>query len=144
MRLVVSEKNIAARRIAEILAVGKPTAEKVYATPVYRFRRDGEEWVSIGLKGHIMKVDFPEEFKQWKLEKLPELVQAPILKLPAEKGIIQSLRSLAKKADEVIVATDFDREGELIGSDAAAIVREVNPNVPVFRARFSADRKSVV
>ena len=58
MNLVISEKNIAARRIAEIMAVGKPTTEKVYTTPVYRFRRDGEDWVSIGLKGHIMEVDF--------------------------------------------------------------------------------------
>jgi len=59
MRLIVSEKNIAARRIAEILAVGKPKTDKVYATPVYTFRRDGEDWVSIGLKGHVLAVDFP-------------------------------------------------------------------------------------
>ena len=59
MHLIVSEKNIAARRIAEILAVGKPKSDKVSNTPVYRFRRDGEDWVSIGLKGHILGVDFP-------------------------------------------------------------------------------------
>ena len=43
MRLIISEKNIAARRIAEILAVGKPKTDKVYTTPVYYFRRDGED-----------------------------------------------------------------------------------------------------
>jgi DNA topoisomerase-1 len=143
MRLVVSEKNIAARRIAEILAVGKPKAEKVYTTPVYTFRRDGEDWVSIGLKGHIMEVDFPETFedadlKRWNLGSLAALVGAPVLKLPKERGIIQSLKSLAKKADDVIIATDFDREGELIGSDARDIVVSVNADVPVHRVRFSA------
>jgi DNA topoisomerase-1 len=139
LRLVVSEKNIAAKRIAEILAVGAHRAEKVYTTPVYTFKgRDGEEWVSIGLKGHIMGVDFPEEFKKWNLEDLPALVQAPILKFPAERGIIQSLKALAKKADDVIIATDFDREGELIGADARDIVRTVNKTVPVSRVRFSA------
>ena len=182
MRLVVSEKNIAARRIAEILAVGKPKAEKVYSTPVYTFRRDGEEWVSIGLKGHILGVDFPVkldhadggwtavwedervtsaelpdslpsppwpakkkpfvgdgvDLKVWKLESLPYLTWAPVGKTPAERDIIRSLKSLAKKADEVIIATDFDREGELIGSDARGLVREVNGSVPVKRARFSA------
>ncbi len=143
MRLVVSEKNIAARRIAEILAVGKPSADTVYTTPVYRFRRDGDDWVSIGLKGHIMKVDFPEQhedadLKRWRLEALPTLTRAPVEKSPAEKGIIQSLKNLAKKADEVIVATDYDREGELIGSDARSVIREVNPDVPVQRVRFSA------
>jgi DNA topoisomerase-1 len=151
LRLVVSEKNIAAKRIAEILAVGTPKSEKVYTTPVYTFRgRDGEDWVSMGLKGHIMEVDFPEEvpdpaapkssvaLKKWSLDSLPVLVAAPILKLPAEKGLIQSLKSLAKKADDVIIATDFDREGELIGADARDVVREVNKTVPVSRVRFSA------
>lgn len=167
MRLVVSEKNIAAKRIAEILAVGKPTADKVYTTPVYYFKgRDGEDWASIGLKGHIMSVDFPEwvgaqadgsivavdpekvpasvdadtmvNLKKWALKSLPTLVAAPVLKSDAEKGIIQSLKNLAKKADDVIIATDFDREGELIGADARDIVRSVNKTVPVSRVRFSA------
>lgn len=157
MRLVVSEKNIAAKRIAEILSVGTPKAEKVYTTPVYTFKgRDGEEWVSMGLKGHIMEVDFPEEvpdpsdsnatiaLKKWSLASLPVLVAAPILKLPSEKGLIQSLKSLAKKADDVIIATDFDREGELIGADARDIVRTVNKTVPVSRVRFSAITKDEI
>ncbi len=138
MRLVISEKNIAARRIAEILAVGKPKADKVFTTPVYRFRRDGEDWVSIGLKGHIMKVDFPEEYSKWKLETLKELVHADILKIPAEKGIIRSLSNLAKKAEHIYVATDYDREGELIGDDARGIAEGANPGVPIERIRFSA------
>ncbi len=144
MRLVISEKNIAAKRIAEILATGKPKADKVYSTPVYRFRRDGEDWVSIGLKGHIMKVDFPERFAKWKAADLADLVQAPILKVPAEKGIIQSLRSLAGKSEAVIIATDFDREGELIGSDARGVVLDVNAQLPVERARFSAITKGEI
>ncbi|MBW6469262.1 MAG: DNA topoisomerase, partial [Coriobacteriia bacterium] len=149
MRLVVSEKNIAARRIAEILAVGKPTTDKVYSTPVYRFRRDGEDWVSIGLKGHIMKVDFPEELdgvdlKKWKLDSLPTLVGAPVLKEGAEKGIIRSIENLAKKAEQVMIATDFDREGELIGADARDVVRRVNADVPVSRVRFSAITKDEI
>lgn len=138
MKLIISEKNIAARRIAEILAVGKPTAEKVYTTPVYRFRRDNEDWVSIGLKGHIMKVDFAEGFSRWVLEELPDLVHVDVVKEAAEKGIVRSLENLARKADSVIIATDFDREGELIGADARAVVQRVNPDVEITRARFSA------
>jgi len=157
LRLVVSEKNIAAKRIAEILSVGAHKSEKSYTTPIYTFKgRDGEEWVSIGLKGHIMGVDFPEEtpsiddpkvmvsLKKWDLKTLPTLVRAPILKFPAEKGIIQSLKALAKKADDVIIATDFDREGELIGADARDIVRSVNKTVPVSRVRFSAITKDEI
>jgi DNA topoisomerase-1 len=176
MRLVISEKNIAARRIAEIMAVGKPTTEKVYTTPVYTFRRDGEDWVSIGLKGHIMEVDFAPvlaaadvraladadprvliggagdlltdedglDLKRWRLETLPVLARVHVEKVPKEKGIIQSIKSLAKKADKVIIATDFDREGELIGADARDVVRSANKTVPVTRVRFSAITKDEI
>jgi DNA topoisomerase-1 len=145
MRLVISEKNIAAKRIAEILAVGKPKADKVYTTPVYRFRgADQQDWVSIGLKGHIMAVDFPEGLSKWNLDQLEELVQADVLKEPSEKGIIRSVAKLAKEADDVIVATDFDREGELIGADVRDVVVKANPKVPVSRVRFSAITKGEI
>ena len=78
------------------------------------------------------------DIKGWKVPSLPYLVWAPVEKLPAEKGIIRALKNLAKKADSVVIGTDFDREGELIGSDALSQVREVNPGAPVARARYSA------
>ena len=183
MKLVIAEKNIAAQKIAQLLSTGKPKNDKVYNTPVYRFDVEGEEWVSMGLAGHILAPDFPDEIlfdkkegwysltedgevlsaqvpdglarppydtkrkpflanginiKGWKVESLPYLTWAPIIKNPAEKEIIRVLKNLAKKADSVVIATDFDREGELIGSDALSCVREVAPDVPVSRARYSA------
>ena len=190
MKLVITEKNDAAQQIARLLcSVGKPKADKVYNTPVYRFDVDGEEWVTIGLRGHILAPDFPTELKfdgnlgwyavsqegevlpadvpdglprppyeskrkpflkdgidikGWKVPSLPYLVWAPIEKLPAEKEIIRALKNLAKKADSVVIGTDFDREGELIGSDALAMVRDVAPEVPVSRARYSAFTKAEI
>ncbi len=184
VKLVIAEKNIAAQKIAQLLSdAGKPKNDKVYNTAVYRFTVNGEEWVSMGLAGHILAPDFPDEIlfdkkngwysvtedgevlpadvpdglprppyetkrrpylanginiKGWKVESLPYLTWAPIVKNPAEKEIIRVLKNLAKKADEVIIATDFDREGELIGSDALTMVREVAPDVPASRARYSA------
>ncbi len=44
LKLVVTEKNIAAQKIADLLGIKKPKADKVYNTPVYRFELDGEEW----------------------------------------------------------------------------------------------------
>ncbi len=62
MKLVVAEKNIAAQKIAQLLAdAGAPKADKVYNTQVYRFTVNGEDWVSMGLAGHILAPDFPEE-----------------------------------------------------------------------------------
>jgi DNA topoisomerase I len=188
LKLIVTEKNIAAKKLAEILAIGKPKTDKVYSTPVYSFARDGDEWVAIGLKGHILGVDFPRQLvhkdgdweavwdedaqetpaslpatlptppwpkkkpftadgidlKTWKLASLPYLVWAPIGKTPSERDLIRSLKSLAKKADEIVIATDFDREGELIGSDAAHLVRDVNKKADIKRARFSAITKDEI
>ena len=189
MKLVITEKNDAAEKIAALLSeAGKPKKDKVYDTPVYRFTREGEEWVTIGLRGHILAPDFPAELKfsdsqgwyaissegevmpadvpdglarppfkkkkpfledgvdikGWKVPSLPYLVWAPIEKLPAEKGIIRALKNLAKKADSVVIGTDFDREGELIGSDALRQILDVNPDVPVSRARYSAFTKGEI
>ena len=58
VKLVVTEKNDAAQKIADLLGVKRPKADKVYSTPVYRFDVDGEEWVTIGLRGHILEPDF--------------------------------------------------------------------------------------
>ena len=84
------------------------------------------------------------DLKTWKLASLPYLVWAPIGKTPAERELIRALKNVAKKADEIVIATDFDREGELIGSDAAALVREVNKKAPIKRARFSAITKDEI
>ena len=69
LKLVITEKNDAATQIARLLSEsGKPKADKVYSTPIYRFQHDGEEWVTIGLRGHIMAPDFPPELKYSKKE----------------------------------------------------------------------------
>ncbi len=39
------------------------------------------------------------------------------------------MRKLAKEADEVVIATDFDREGELIGLEALQQALDANPKI---------------
>ena len=187
MKLVITEKNDAAEKIADLLSIGQPKLDKVFNVPVYKFNRDGEQWVTIGLRGHILEPDFVEtltlknkkwvgkdedgtvypaclpsdlpkppfkkkkpftvdsvELKAWKMEALPYLVYAPIKKNNKEKNIIRSIKNLGKKATSVVIGTDFDREGELIGSDALNCVLEVNPNIEVSRARYSAFTKEEI
>ena len=144
MIIIVSEKNIAARRIAEILSGGKSKAGKIGAVPIYTFSRNGDDYTSIGLRGHIMKVDFPESYHNWQKVDPKDLVHAEIVKIPAEKVLINALQKVSKGADEIIIATDFDREGELIGVDAIHKIEEVNPTAVVRRARFSALTKGEV
>lgn len=135
--LIVSEKNIAAKRIAEMLSKGKTSTTKG-SVPTYHFRLNGDEITCIGLKGHILKVDFPAEYANWQDTDPVSLIDAKLIKSPIQKNLVTLLRKEGKQADKVIVATDFDREGELIGVDALNQILEVNPDIEVKRARFSA------
>ncbi|MDO8885783.1 DNA topoisomerase I, partial [Candidatus Oleimmundimicrobium sp.] len=138
-KLIISEKDNAAKRIAHILSGGKVTTGKSFGVPIYTFQdKEGEECSVIGLKGHILKVDFPEDYSNWQKVKPIELVDAKIVKIPSQKSIIKALQKQAKSAKEIIVATDFDREGELIGVDAVNKTKEVNSKATIKRARFSA------
>lgn len=141
MKLIVTEKNIAAERISKILAKGKVKTEKSYTIPVYKFSENGTETAVIGLKGHILKVDFPAEYSNWQSVAPESLIDAKIVKVPTQKQIIKALQKLGKEADEVVIATDFDREGELIGADAVNLIKDVNAKADVRRARFSAITK---
>lgn len=143
MRLIVTEKDTTAKRIADILSKGTAGMEKKGGTgkggiPVYSFSQNGSPTRIIGLKGHILKVDFPEGYDNWEKIDPVELVSADIQKTPILKSVLKALQGEAKDASDVVIATDFDREGELIGVDAINMIREVNPDVQVKRARFSA------
>ena len=126
MKLIISEKEIAARRIAEILAGNGVNQEKIFGVPVYQFRFNGEQCKAIGLKGHILKVDYPKEYANWFKVDPAELIDAKIEKIPIQKKIIQALNKASSDADEFIIATDYDREGELIGYDTMQLLKEKN------------------
>ena len=134
MELIVTEKNNAARRIAEILSEGGASTSQVAGVNVY-------EWGGrrcIGLSGHVVGVDFPPEYSDWRDVEPAELVHADVVKQPTQEDIVNALQRLAREADDVVIATDYDREGELIGKEAYELVREVNEDVPVQRVRFSS------
>ncbi|MCG9478937.1 MAG: DNA topoisomerase I [Actinomycetia bacterium] len=138
MKLIISEKEIAARRMADILSGGKAKEEKVYGIPTYLFGLDGQNYRTIGLKGHILKVDFPKKYANWFKVDPMDLIDAEIEKMPIQKKIIQALKKSAKEVDQIIVATDYDREGELIGYDALTLAQEVNGEADSRRAKFSS------
>lgn len=138
MKVIISEKEIAAKRIAVILSGNVVKEEKINGIPVHRIKHQGEDCAVIGLKGHILQVDFPKEYSNWFKVDPAELIDAPIDKTPIHKTIVQALKKLADTVDEIIIATDFDREGELIGYDAWQVIDEKNKIATVKRARFSA------
>ena len=137
MHLIITEKNIAAERIARILA------EKAYVET----RKDGGvstysfgDTTVVGLRGHVVEIDFEPGYTNWRSEQHTprSLIDARTIKTPTDKKIVTLVQKLAKRADRVTIATDFDTEGELIGKETYDLVRAAKPTVPVARARFSA------
>jgi DNA topoisomerase-1 len=139
MKLVICEKNIAARRIANILSGGKARSRRIGNIPVYEFTKNNEPWGIIGLKGHIVNLDFPSGFNQWTKTALQDLIHVEPCKKIKEKSIASAMQTFADKNPDLIVATDFDREGELIGVEAIDLIKQRNQKITkIDRAKFSA------
>ena len=132
MRLIVAEKASAARRIAAIL--GDHRLETSGKTTVCI----ASDYVVVPLRGHIEDLSFPEEYSSWQRTDLKKLIDAPINYVITERTIKSMLTKYGKKASELVIATDFDVEGESIGREAIKIVKEANPAIKIKRAKFSA------
>jgi DNA topoisomerase I len=127
MRLIVTEKNNSAKRIAEILSGGSAKADATYKVPFYTWSDADGEHMAIGLKGHVMNPAFPEDYSNWQETDLHELIDAELVKEPTDKNVLKAVRKVAKDAESIVIATDYDREGELIGLEALEQIADANP-----------------
>ncbi len=161
MRLIITEKNNSASKIADILSGGTAAADAAYKVPFYTWTDEGGDQMTIGLKGHVMSPAFPDDYSNWQETDLHELIDADLIKEPTDKNVVKAVRKVAKEADAIVIATDYDREGELIGLEALEQVLEANPKVagnggeagsgdplasrpPIKRARYSALTKEEI
>jgi DNA topoisomerase-1 len=157
MRLIVTEKNNSAKKIAEILgaAQGGPTSDKSFKVPYYMWSDSDGDHMTIGLKGHVLGPAFPEGYSNWQKTDLHDLIDAELIKEPTDKNVVKAIKKVAKEADELVIATDFDREGELIGLEALEEMLDANPelgsregtadgSLVIKRARYSALTKEEI
>jgi DNA topoisomerase I len=153
VKLIVTEKNNSAKKIAEILG-DSPSEDKAYKVPFYTWNGADGEHMAIGLKGHVLNPAFPEGYSNWQETDLHELIDAELIKEPTDKNVVKAIKKVAKNADEIVIATDYDREGELIGLEALEEILEANPKLAqeadedgvlkVKRARYSALTKEEI
>lgn len=145
MHLIIAEKTLVAERIAAFLAEPgkKPQTHRDGTVIQYS---TGENTIVMGLKGHVVELDFVEGYSNWRSTDHPprSLIHAQLDVKQKEAKIISLMKKSARKADIITIATDFDREGELIGKEAADLIREVNKSVPIRRARFSSVTKEEI
>ncbi|MCQ2079049.1 MAG: toprim domain-containing protein, partial [archaeon] len=140
--LIITEKANAARRIATILSDGKSHSASAGGVTSLTFSVDNDDYNVVSLRGHIMELDYPEKYSDWKATSPVELVYAEQYKSVRVKSILTKITDLAKDSDEIIIATDYDREGELIGMETVKAARV--DMAKVRRAKFSALTKGEI
>ena len=116
--VIVAEKPSVARRIREALR------EK--------------DIVVASVRGHLMDSEFPEgygwgECKPRELFKVREFVDEV-----RDRKSLMELRKIFRFCDRLVIATDNDSEGELIGMEILKVWRKVNGNRQYMRMRFNS------
>lgn len=110
----------------------------------------GKDYVVLASMGHVRDLpstatEIPAEVKKEAWSKLGVNVEAdfePLYIIPAgKKKVVSELKAALKDADELILATDEDREGESIGWHLSQILK---PKVPVKRMVFSEITKEAI
>lgn len=110
----------------------------------------GKDYVVESCMGHIRDLpqsakDIPEKYKKEEWSRLGVNVDKnfePIYCIPKNKTkVVSTLKSLIKDADELILATDEDREGESISWH---LLEVLNPKIPAKRMVFHEITKEAI
>ncbi|KAF8361154.1 hypothetical protein PRIPAC_88077 [Pristionchus pacificus] len=151
--LMVAEKPMLADSIARLLSDGRCSKRKgmnkICSVSEYNgdFMGQPAFFKVTSTCGHVMGVDFPEEFNNWHRVQPVELYNAPIEKVECSKEMKMNryLASEAKGVDYLVLWLDCDKEGENICFEVIDAVhgkmkkpRNVDIMSLVYRAHFSA------
>ncbi|KAF2634848.1 prokaryotic type I DNA topoisomerase [Massarina eburnea CBS 473.64] len=147
--LCVAEKPSIAKAVANHLG-GQARAENVRGiqwVKNYKFDYGFQAWgqasvTFTSVAGHIQNLDFHTRYRKWTACQPAELFEAPTQIYLAnmyqdKKAIASNIEQQARYASILFIWTDCDREGEHIGSEVREIALKANPNMQVWRARFS-------
>ena len=145
--LIISEKNKAAKGIAEALGqvtvINKSKSLKVYQIP-------SKNIYVVPLRGHILEYRNTDQFKSWINSDPREIITNPNsidkVAISYAKPYINTLIELSKLCDECVIATDADVEGCNIGLfDALPYVIKTNRNIKVNQLWLSSlEKKEIV
>ncbi len=136
VQLIISEKPMAALRIAEALADGKIVKKINKKVPYYEITHKKKKILIGCAVGHLYNLTEKEK-KGWQYPNfgLKWVPSAQTSKKSAfTTKYVDTLKSLCKQADDFIVACDYDQEGSLIGYN---IIRFICKKKDAKRMKFS-------
>ncbi|WP_242259193.1 DNA topoisomerase III [Bacillus cereus group sp. BfR-BA-01409] len=130
--VVIAEKPSVARDIAHVLKCDKKGNGYL----------EGSKYIVTWALGHLVTLADPEsydvKYKKWNLEDLPmlpERLKLTVIKQTGKQFNAVKSQLLRKDVNEIIVATDAGREGELV---ARWIIDKVKLNKPIKRLWISS------
>jgi len=145
--LIISEKNKAAKGIAE--ALGPVTViKKSKFLKVYQI--SSKNIYVVPLRGHILEYRNTDQYKSWTKSDPREIITNPKsigkVAISYANPYIKTLIEYSKLCDECVIATDADVEGCNIGLfDALPYVIKANRNIKVNQLWLSSlEKKEIV
>ncbi|OIO43140.1 DNA topoisomerase I [Candidatus Pacearchaeota archaeon CG1_02_39_14] len=113
--LIITEKPQAALKIASALADKAPRKYSENHVSFYELEKDGKKIIVASAVGHIFNLTYVKGQTGWPIFEI-EWVPSYRQKHSAyTKNYYTLLKKLSARAKEIIIATDYDTEGEVIG-----------------------------
>jgi len=134
-KLIITEKPQAAAKIAAALSNGKDNKISKSKVSYYEFERNGDRIVVGCAVGHLFSVSQIVKGSDYPIFDIGWYPNFAVNKKDFTKAYYNVLKSLVKGASEIIVATDFDVEGEVIGYN---IIRYIAGQKDAKRMKFSS------
>jgi len=132
--LIITEKPQAAAKIAYALAKGKEKKLDLSGIPYYELEYNKEKILVASAAGHLFTLDQKSKGSDYPVFDI-EWVPSYTKKNGAwTKKYFQTLSKLSKNASNIIIATDYDIEGEVIGLN---IIRGIAKRKDAYRMKFS-------
>jgi len=137
-QLIIAEKPQAAAKIAAALS-SKASKKNLKGVPYYEFKLDNKDIIVASAVGHIFGLKQKEKNSNFPVFDIQWVPSYEDKKTDFTKKYFDVLKSLGKDADEFVIATDYDVEGELIGFN---VLRFIFKTENAKRMKFSTLTKT--
>jgi DNA topoisomerase-1 len=132
--MIITEKPQSSLKIANALAEGKVEITSVKGVSYYEFMRGGKAIVVVNAVGHLFSLAQVKARNPWPNFDIKWAPSYLLGKSDFTKKYYDVIAKIAKRASEIVVATDYDIEGEVIGMN---IVRYICNQEDAERMKFS-------
>ena len=111
--LIITEKPQAAQKIAA--ALGQASKYTEQGVSYYELSHEGKKIVVASAVGHLFTLTYKKGQKGWPIFEVEWIPSYTTKTASFTKRYYELLKKLARRAKEIIIATDYDVEGEVIG-----------------------------